>query len=225
MTIRLSPSAPCALASNRSRPEVKPVLMVLAGVVDKAALRDIGAVPHRAGGHGHRQRRLAPLDRWRRLHARRAGPDTPSDVSAEMDVATWTDIVAGRARSRRRSSTDASRSRATLNEGPQVRQSAVGRCPLLIEARRFGCRRAEKSRRAWSTGLRSCETRFTPPHAAAAASSTRWRSRARSGARSTTWAGRSRSSASSSRRPRASLASDVAHEFRLPGFRSGRSVP
>ena len=74
----------------------EPVLMVLAGVVDKAALRDVE--PSRI------ELRVTGIDNGDWLLSIgggdftyvAAGPDTPSDVSVEMDVATWTDIVAGR---------------------------------------------------------------------------------------------------------------------------------
>jgi hypothetical protein len=74
----------------------EPVLMVLAGVVDKAALKDIE--PARI------ELRVTGIDNGDWLLSIGAGdftyaavePGTPSDVSVEMDVATWTDIVAGR---------------------------------------------------------------------------------------------------------------------------------
>ncbi|MDQ1447017.1 MAG: hypothetical protein QOI20_3483, partial [Acidimicrobiaceae bacterium] len=79
---------------ERIAPE--PVLMVLAGVVDKAALKDIE--PSRI------ELRVTGIDNGDWLLSigggdftyTAAGPETPSDVSVEMDVATWTDIVAGR---------------------------------------------------------------------------------------------------------------------------------
>ena len=74
----------------------EPVLMVLAGVVDKAALKDIE--PSRI------ELRVTGIDNGDWLLSIGGGdftyaaaePGTPSDVSVEMDVATWTDIVAGR---------------------------------------------------------------------------------------------------------------------------------
>jgi len=74
----------------------EPVLMVLAGVVDKAALKEVE--PSRI------ELRVTGIDNGDWLLSIgggdftyvAAGPDTQSDVSVEMDVATWTDIVAGR---------------------------------------------------------------------------------------------------------------------------------
>jgi hypothetical protein len=74
----------------------EPVLMVLAGVVDKAALKDVE--PSRI------ELRVTGIDNGDWLLSIGGGdftyaavePGTISDVSVEMDVATWTDIVAGR---------------------------------------------------------------------------------------------------------------------------------
>jgi hypothetical protein len=79
---------------ERIAPE--PVLMVLAGVVDKAALRDIE--PARI------ELRVTGVDDGNWLLTIGGGdfayiaaaPGAASDVTIEMDVSTWTDIVAGR---------------------------------------------------------------------------------------------------------------------------------
>ena len=91
----------------------EPVLMVLAGVVDKAALKEVEPSRDRA--------RVTGIDNGDWLLSigggdftyAAASPDTPGDVTVEMDVATWTDIVAGRVPPWPRRSTAASRSRAT----------------------------------------------------------------------------------------------------------------
>jgi hypothetical protein len=79
---------------ERIAPE--PVLMVLAGTVDKAALRDVE--PSRI------RLTVTDIDNGDWLLAIGGGDftyvaadsGTSSDVAVEMDVTTWTDIVAGR---------------------------------------------------------------------------------------------------------------------------------
>jgi hypothetical protein len=79
---------------ERIAPE--PVLMVLAGVVDKAALKEVEPARIRLT--------IPDIDNGDWVLSIGGGdfgyvaatPATESDVTVEMDAATWTDIVAGR---------------------------------------------------------------------------------------------------------------------------------
>ena len=79
---------------ERIAPE--PVLMVLAGVVDKAALTEIEPARIRLNVTGVDDGEWLLAIGGGDFSYEKAGPATSADVTVDMDVSTWTDIVAGR---------------------------------------------------------------------------------------------------------------------------------
>jgi hypothetical protein len=79
---------------ERIAPE--PVLMVLAGVVDKAALRDIEPARIRLNVGGIDDGEWVLAIGAGDFTYEKADDATIADVTVDMDATTWTDIVAGR---------------------------------------------------------------------------------------------------------------------------------